>query len=65
MTRSAVPKYIERETGIVIKSYSGKSTNGPMNFKKAEARKWRSAQNKGRGVGGGYWGKLGKEQLKE
>lgn len=35
----------------------GKGSNEPMNFHKADARKWRPAQNKGKGQQGGYWGK--------
>ena len=38
MTRSTVPKYIEKGEGEVPK---GVGTNNPMNFKKGNARKWR------------------------
>lgn len=57
MTRSTVPKYIKRETGIVIKSHSGKTSNDRMNFKKRNARRWCPATNKGKNIQGGYWGK--------
>jgi len=52
--RSCVPKYIKREKmPTEDESLSNKT---PMNFKRAEARKWRPAQNKGRGKQGGYGG---------
>jgi len=53
--RSKVPKWMKKGEGKVPK---GKGTDMPMNFRKAEARKPRPAQNKGRGVQGGYWGHI-------
>ncbi len=52
--RSKVPKYIKRGK---VKGVYGKGSNQPMNFRKRDARKPRPAQNKGRHIRGGYWGK--------
>ena len=51
--RSQVPKWIERAEGKVP---VGRGSNQPMNFNRRDARKPRPAQNKGRGIQGGYWG---------
>ncbi len=49
--RSCVPKWIKREESSPP---IGKGPNMPMNFKRASAKKWRPASNKGRFEQGGW-----------